>query len=178
MISSTENYNRLKLFFDEEYHALRGYAKSRISNAAETDAEDIVQDVALKIFDRAEHLSPINNIAGFVYSAIKNRIIDVMRAKKEEEPFEDTMESKLLEFTELLYGKSANSYSEKMINELKNAIGRLKPVYRDIIIAIDFEGYSYKDLCRETGIPQGTLMSRRHRALSLLLTDFEQKHKK
>ena len=48
MISDTENHKKLKTFFDDEYHSLKAYAKSRIDNAADRDAEDIIQDVALK----------------------------------------------------------------------------------------------------------------------------------
>ena len=61
-----------------------------------------------------------------------------------------------------------------MKNELINAITNLKPDYQDIIIAIDFEDYTYKEFSEETGIPEGTLMSRRHRALSLLFKQLEQ----
>ncbi len=85
------------------------------------------------------------------------------------------MEIRLIEFSELFYGKSDNSYSEKMKNELKKAILNLKPFYQKIIIAIDFEGYSYKEVSAETGISVGTLMSRRHRALSLLFKELETK---
>lgn len=169
MTSDTDNYNNLKTFFNEEYRSLRAYAKSRINDATDRDAEDIVQDVALKIFSRADSASPIENIAGFVYHSIRNKIIDLMRSKREETTLEMEMETKLVEFTELVYGISDNSYSEEMKNELKKAIGDLSPSYKDVIIAIDFEGYTYKEVSFETGIPQGTLMSRRHRALSLLL---------
>ncbi|MGI9550100.1 MAG: RNA polymerase sigma factor [Aurantibacter sp.] len=173
MNSDKENYNNLKAFFNDEYHSLKAYTQSRIDDTADRNAEDIVQDVALKLFLRADDLSPINNIAGFVYNSIRNKIIDLMRAKKQEVPLENTIEVRLTEFTELLYGKSDNSYSEKMKDELKKAISNLKPRYRDIIAAIDFEGYTYKELSVETGIPTGTLMSRRHRALSLLHKELE-----
>jgi RNA polymerase sigma-70 factor (ECF subfamily) len=62
-----------------------------------------------------------------------------------------------------------------MKDELKKAILSLKPDYRDIIIAIDFEGYTYKEIAEETSISQGTLMSRRHRAISLLHKKLEAK---
>ena len=77
MISETGNYKKLKLFFKEEYHLLKAYVNSRINDAADRDAEDIIQDVALKIFSRSDSLSPINNVAGYVYNSIKNKIIDV-----------------------------------------------------------------------------------------------------
>ena len=173
MISDTGNYKKLKTFFNEEYHLLKAYVNSRINDAADRDAEDIIQDVALKIFSRTDNLSPINNVAAFVYNSIKNKIIDIMRSKKEKFRIDDEIEIRLIEFTELYYGKSDNSYSDEMKNELMKAIFSLKPYYQDIIIAIDFEGFTYKDLSLETGIPQGTLMSRRHRALSLLFKQLE-----
>lgn len=175
MPSDTENYKNLKTFFNDEYHSLKAYAKSKIDNTADRDAEDIVQDVALKLFSRADNASLINNIAAFVYNALKNKIIDIMRTKKEGLHIEDKMETRLIEFTELFYGKSNNSYSDKMKNELKRAIINLKPHYQNIIIAIDFEGFTYKEISLETGIPKGTLMSRRHRALSLLYKELETK---
>lgn len=175
MGSDTDNYKNLRTFFNEEYHSLKAFAKSKIDNAADRDAEDIVQDVALKLFSRASDPSPINNIAGFVYNALKNKIIDILRTKKERLSIENELEVRLYEFSELLYGTSGNLYSDNMKNELKKAILKLKPFYQKIIIAIDFEGFTYKEVSRETGIPEGTLMSRRHRALSLLWKELESK---
>lgn len=175
MSSETDNYNNLRTFFNDEYHSLKAYAKSKIDDTADRDAEDIVQDVALKLFSRANTLSPINNIAGFVYNSLKNKIIDILRAKRERIEIEKEMETKLIEFTERLYGKSDNSYSDNMKNELKKAIVKLSPPYREIIIALDFEGFTYKEMSQETGIPLGTLMSRRHRAISLLYKELESK---
>lgn len=175
MSSETDNYNNLKTFFNDEYHSLKAYAKSKIDNAADRDAEDIVQDVALNLFSRANSSSPINNIAGFVYNSLKNKIIDILRVKRERIEIEKELEIRLIEFTELLYGISDNAYSEKMKNELKKAIMNLKPHYKKIIIAIDFDGYTYKEVSAETGIPAGTLMSRRHRAIALLFNELKTK---
>ena len=65
-----------------------------------------------------------------------------------------------------------------MISILKYCIEDLKTAYKDIIIAVDFEGYTYKEISSKTGIPIGTLMSRRHRALGLLLKKIELKNNK
>lgn len=175
MTSNTENYNKLRAFFNEEYHSLKTYARSRINDAADRNADDIVQDVALKIFSRADSATPIDNIAAFVYNSIRNRVIDLMRTKRSRVDLEDDMETRFMEFTQLFYEKSDNAYSETMKNELKKAILTLRPGYREIIIAIDFEGFTYKEISMETGIPSGTLMSRRHRALSVLHKKLETK---
>jgi|TARA_R110000737_G_scaffold53512_1_gene75150 RNA polymerase sigma factor (sigma-70 family) len=176
-MSDTENKAKLNVFFENEYGRMRSYVYSKIDNSADKDAEDIIQDVALKLFSR-ENSSPINNVAGFVYSAIRNRIIDAMRTKKPNSNFDDESEVRLVEFMEMFYGKADNSYSEEMKEELIRNIARLKPHYKQIIIAVDFEGWNYKELAKEMGIPEGTLMSRRHRALSILNKQLKQELKK
>ncbi|MFK5972910.1 MAG: RNA polymerase sigma factor [Flavobacteriaceae bacterium] len=168
MISDTENHKRLNAFFTDEYHSLKAYVNSRIDDAADRDAEDVIQDVALKIFSRPQDALPITNIAGFVYNSIRNKIIDVMRTKKERLDVDLELENLWTDFAELFYAKSANEYPEHLKAKLKWAVLDLKPHYRDIILAIDFEGYTYSEITEQTGIPSGTLMSRRHRAMSLL----------
>ncbi|WP_411031869.1 RNA polymerase sigma factor [Spongiimicrobium sp. 3-5] len=176
MTSETENNKKLEEFFGREYHLLKAYVNSKIKDSVARDAEDIIQDVALKLFSNSHHYSPINNVAGFVYHSIRNKIIDVIRTAKPGNRSHEENESKLIEFAEILYGKPDNSYSEQLKSDLKQTIMGLKPHYRDIIIAVDFEGYSYKEISLETGISEGTLMSRRHRAISLLYKNL--KHKK
>lgn len=174
MTSETENYSKLSTFFSEEYRSLKAYAQSRIDDAADRDAEDIVQEVAVNIFSRASTTLPIENIAGFVYRSIRNKVVDIMRSKKKE--YGNSKPDQLLaELGEQVYEEAEEDFSDEMTEELKQAIADLKPAYRDIVIAIDLEGYTYKEIALETGIPQGTLMSRRHRALSLLFKALEKK---
>lgn len=177
-MSDSGNKAKLNVFFENEYDRMRSYVYSKIDNSADKDAEDILQDVALKVFSRADAITPINNVAGFVYRAIRNKIIDVMRTKKPNTAFEDESELRLFEFMEMFYGKADNSYSDEMKEELTQNIAQLKSHYKQIIIAVDFEGWSYKQLSIETGIPEGTLMSRRHRALSILKKKLNNEHKK
>ncbi|WP_347173970.1 RNA polymerase sigma factor [Polaribacter uvawellassae] len=174
MSSETENDKQLKAFFNSEYHNLKAYVHSKIENDVDRDAEDIIQDVALKIFSRKSVL-PINNIAGFVYYSIKNKIIDSLRKNKKTTNIDDDFENQLAGFAENFYESSEQQYSEELKTELKKAIFNLKPHYREIILAVDVEGYSYKEISYDTGIPIGTLMSRRHRAISILFKSLENK---
>jgi len=172
----SENNKKLKDFFGREYQSLKRYVGTKISDTANRDAEDIIQDVALKLFSGAERYAPINNVAGFVYRSIKNKIIDVMRTNK---PTAD-IDNNVFELSEVLNPYEKDYDSDEMVVALKKCIENLKPAYRDIIIAVDFEGYTYKEISQETGIPQGTLMSRRHRAMGILNKNIEleiNKHK-
>ncbi|TBN04903.1 RNA polymerase sigma factor [Hyunsoonleella flava] len=176
MNHQSENNKKLHTFFSEEYHSLKSYVNSKLKASVNRDAEDIIQDVALKLFSGADRYSPINNVAGFVYHAIKNKIIDVMRATSKKPPYPiESIETKMYTLAELLYDNDTKSYPEEIQTELKKAILSLKPDYKNIIIAVDFEGYSYKEISIETGIPVGTLMSRRHRAISLLYKTLKSK---
>ncbi len=175
MSVESENNKKLKDFFSEEYQSLRAYANSKIEATVNRDAEDIIQDVALKLFTRANTYSPINNVAGFVYNTIRNTIIDIMRSDKRSGKRTEFFDDKLQEFVGQIYEAPKNQYSEELIVGLKQTINELKPIYRDIIIAVDFEGYTYKEISLETGIPTGTLMSHRHRALAILHKQLETK---
>lgn len=160
--------NKLTSFFNEEYHSLRAYVKSKIEDSTDRDAEDIVQDVAVRIFSRPVDAMPITNIAGFVYNSVRNRIIDLMRSKKGNSYASEDVDQQWQEFAELFYCDADNTYAPEVVGALRRAIDQLRSEYRDIIIAIDFEGYTYREIALETGISPGTLMSRRHRALSVL----------
>lgn len=96
-----------------------------------------------------------------------------MRAKKERISDEDELEQLWTEFASMFYESDIDTYSTQVKEELKNAIIALKPSYRDIILAVDFEGYSYREISEETGISSGTLMSRRHRAIAILSKQIE-----
>lgn len=178
MSSETDNYNKLNTFFSEEYRSLRAYAQSRIDNATDRDAEDIVQDVALNVFSRANGSLPIENIAGFVYRSIRNKVVDILRTRKLETRSMEDENQHITSLAEEVFGEDELAYSPQLNEELKTAIAKLRPPYRDIIIAIDFEGYSYREISQETAIPEGTLMSRRHRAISLLFKALENKMEK
>ena len=173
MAPDAGNYSKLADFFREEYQALKGYVRARIDDTADSDAEDIIQEVALRVFSRAQDLTPINNIAGFVYHAVRNRIVDNLRTRKVRSYDPGEVERRWTEFAETFYGPSVKPYGEGMVKRLKQALGQLKPAYRDILIAVDFEGQTYREIAGQTGIPPGTLMSRRHRALSVLQNELK-----
>lgn len=160
--------NNLTQFFTQEYGSLKRYVRSRIRHTYESDAEDIIQDVALKLFSRPADALPIQNIGGFVYSAIAHRIIDVMRTKKLRADDDQLLERAWEEFSELFHSDGTLPYPKEVTEHLKMALAQLKAPYKDIIIALDIEGYSYAEISNETGIAQGTLMSRRHRAIGML----------
>jgi RNA polymerase sigma-70 factor (ECF subfamily) len=69
-------------FFREEHGRLVGFVRGWLDDIAAEEAEDIIQDVALNLFDRADIMAPIRDLSAYVYRSLKNRIVDYFRRKK------------------------------------------------------------------------------------------------
>jgi RNA polymerase sigma-70 factor (ECF subfamily) len=150
--------NRLSDFLRREREALVGYVRRRIDEAADQDAEDIVQDVIVSLFDRADPTVPVQNLAAYIYRALRNRIIDRLRRRRETVPLPEALAAA---------GEDPLREAEKaeMLDRVFEAMDRLSAEETAIIMATEFEGRPFKDLAAEWGIPPGTLLARKSRAL-------------
>lgn len=150
--------SRLAEFLRQERQALVAYVRRRIDDAADHEAEDIVQDVAVHLFDRADPSIPIQNLAAYFYRALRNRIIDFYRRKRE---------TVALQEAQLAAGQDPSSEVEKeeMIEDVFEAMERLSVEERTVVLATEMEGRTFKELAEDWGIPIGTLLARKSRAL-------------
>ena len=162
----------IKKFFTAEYHKLINYVRSYFDYYSySVDAEDIVQDVALNIYSKASVNEPIENLAAYVYRSIRNKIIDIGRKSKKNiqvEYLDSTGGGN--DITETIADDKENDFykDEDIHNKMYNAMEQMKPQDRDIIIETEFNERSFNDLSEEWNIPIGTLLARKHRALSKL----------
>jgi len=162
----------LDSFFKKEYKKLVNYVRKNMeARFYEASPEDIVQDVTLGLLGAIEVNTRIDNIAGYMYRAIKNKIIDTKKKKQ----LNISMEN----FTGKANENSLHSIPEETDNEnkvsaaiepeaLHEAIARLKPDEQAVIVATEFEGITFEELSATWNIPIGTLLSRKHRALAKL----------
>jgi len=156
MTDSTKN--RLTEFLRGEREALIGYVRCRIDDAADQDAEDVVQDVIVSLFDRADPTVPIQNLAAFIYRALRNRIIDRFRKRRETVPLpEAVLESGSDPLAEMEHRET--------MERVFDAMDGLAVEDKGIILATEFEGRSFKALAEEWNVPLGTLLARKSRAL-------------
>lgn len=145
-------------FFRTEYKKLVRFVRYLIDDAAERDAEDIVQDVMLNIFDKADFTRPIENLSAYIYQSLRNRVIDVLRRKKD-----------VISLSELIRDvryDTVHEVEKKEIQEqILQAMDSLNDEQRAIIIATEFDGCSFRELSEEWQVPIGTLLARKSRAL-------------
>jgi RNA polymerase sigma factor (sigma-70 family) len=158
-------------FLTAERDRLIGYVRHLIDDAAERDGEDIVQDVALNLFSRADVLMPIETLSAYVYQSLRNRVIDYLRQRKNvislDESIDENGESSLLQRLSDSLSDAEKEVSRAELRKLiVNAIEHLPSEQKAVVIETEFNGQSFRDLSRDWGIPIGTLLARKSRALA------------
>jgi RNA polymerase sigma factor (sigma-70 family) len=169
-------------FFRREHHKLVHYVRRLIDDAADRDGEDIVQDVALNIFNQADVAVPIKHLAAYVYQALRNRVVDLLRKGDNQTVALDAMltDDSRLSLTDVLRDTRLDPAQEVEQQELRQrlfaAIDRLSPEYKAVIIETEFEGRTFTELSAAWGVPMGTLLARKSRGLKRIrsvLADLE-----
>ena len=163
----------LDRFFRNEYQKLVNFVRKNLDERYfESSPEDIVQDVALGLIDKLDLDAQIGNLTGYIYRSVKNKIIDYQMKKQRNVSIERFTDKKnenylLNTVTDETIAEEKN-YMDIEPEVLQEAISRLRPDEQAVIMATEFEHHSYEELSQEWDIPVGTLLSRKHRALSKL----------
>ena len=154
----------------KERPRLRNFIRRRVPD--EADVEDLVQEVFFELVQAHRLLKPIDYVTGWIYTVARNRITDLFR-KRKPQPFADLAiegeDGELLNFEDMLPSSEAGPealYIRGVIfDALEAAIAELPADQREVFIAHEFEGRSFKELAEETGINFNTLLARKRYAV-------------
>lgn len=154
----------------KEEPGLRRFIRRRVSN--EADVEDLLQEVLYELVRAHRLLMPIEFVTGWLYRVARNRITDLFR-KQRPENFSDAVpadkEGELLAFEDLLpssdAGPEAQYLRTLLLEELERALAELPQEQREVFIAHELEGRSFKELSAESGVALNTLLSRKRYAV-------------
>lgn len=171
--------NRLRDFLSDEFDKLVNYTRKNFGGLYfEAEPEDIVQDVALNLYSKLDINAPIENLASYFYRSLQNRITDLQRKKRKIISVENFVDER--EENVLLKSTADDSptledvlENEAAMDTLMKALDELNPGLRDIIMETEFEGKTFAQLSEELGVPIGTLLSRKHRAMAKLQEKLE-----
>ncbi len=162
----------IRRFIDGERQRLIQYVRSLFRDTAEMDAEDVVHDVLVKMLERPGSTESLSNLTGYVYRAMKNRIIDVARIRKSTVVLDVGTEESTAASAEFLQSLEPSAFEQLQTQEGKTALfealSRLSTIERDVVIAQEFEGIPFRELSIAWNIPQNTLLSHKARALKKL----------
>jgi RNA polymerase sigma factor (sigma-70 family) len=170
VISMTEQDRQISQVVTEERSRLRNFIRKRVPD--EADVEDILQDVFYKLVEANRLLMPIEYVTGWLFRVARNRITDLFR-KKRPENFTDAAiegeDGELLHIEDLLpspdAGPEALYVRSLLLDELDFALGELPEEQREVFIAHEIDGRSFKELSAESGVSVNTLLSRKRYAV-------------
>ncbi len=154
----------------EQRSRLRNFIRRRVPDPS--DAEDIVQEVFYKLVEANRLLMPIDHVTGWLFRVARNRITDLFRKKKPETFSGAAAEDEageLLQIEDLLpspdAGPEALYFRNVLLDELESALGELPDEQRDVFVAHELDGRSFKELSAESGVSLNTLLSRKRYAV-------------
>jgi RNA polymerase sigma factor (sigma-70 family) len=136
------------------------------------DAEDILQDVFYELVEANRLLMPIEHVTAWLFRVARNRITDLFR-KKKPESFGDVAvadeDGERLPLEDLLPSPDAGPealYARNVLLEaLELAVDDLPEQQREVFVAHELEGRSFKEMAAETGASVNTLLSRKRYAV-------------
>ena len=176
-----EQDRQISAVIAEEQSRLRSFIRRRVPN--EADVEDLLQDVFSELVEARRLVKPIDYVTGWLFRVARNRITDFFR-KKRPETFADAAaeddEGELLEIEDLLpspdAGPEALYIRGVLLDEIKTALDELPAEQREIFLAHEVDGRSFKELAEETGVSVNTLLSRKRYAVLHLRARLQRIH--
>ncbi len=160
-----KNAEAFRLFVEPEIPILLRVARSLAGNSA--DAEDLVQETLIKAFGALDNFDGTNSRA-WLLTILRNSAHNVWRKKKPDYVDDWTL---LPDFKPAFNAQSPRSAEEDALSTvvdpaLIKAVNGLAAEFRSVLILVDVESFSYAECAEILGIPIGTVMSRRSRAVS------------
>jgi RNA polymerase sigma factor (sigma-70 family) len=158
--------------FEQERGRLRNFIRRRVADPG--DAEDILQDVFYELVQAARLVQPIEQVGAWLFRVARNRITDLLRRKQVRQDAELPQiagedDDEATQLADLLpsdsEGPDAAFARRLLIEELDAALDELPVEQRDVFIAHELDGISFKELSARTGVGVNTLLARKRYAV-------------
>jgi RNA polymerase sigma factor (sigma-70 family) len=156
----------------KEKRRLFDFIRRRIGS--ESEAEDLLQDVFYQLASSYSVAEPIENLTAWLFTVARNKVIDWYRRRKPA-PLPQVAgdeDDRMLGPEEILFdlGESPDRayWRAEVWNAIQGALDELPPAQRDVFVAHEIEGVSFKEMARRTGDPLNTLLSRKRYAVLFL----------
>jgi RNA polymerase sigma factor (sigma-70 family) len=166
----TEQDRQISEIVAQERSRLRNFIRRRVPDPS--DAEDIVQEVFYELVEANRLLMPIEHVTGWLFRVARNRITDLFRKNKLKTFSDGAVEGEggeVLQIEDLLpspdAGPEALYIRSVLFEELELALDELPEEQREVFVAHELEGRSFKEMAVRTGVSVNTLLSRKRYAV-------------
>jgi RNA polymerase sigma factor (sigma-70 family) len=154
-----ERDQRIAEVVRREGSRLRNFIRRRVADPG--DAEDVLQEVYSELVEANRLLMPIEHLTGWLFTVARNRITDLFRKRRPEDErlgLEDLLPSPDA-------GPDAVYRRNVVLDAIEDALDELPPEQREVFLAHEIEGRSFKEMAAETGVGVNTLLSRKRYAV-------------
>jgi RNA polymerase sigma factor (sigma-70 family) len=184
--SPTEADDRLAATVVAQAPRLRAFVRRQVADLSEV--EDIVQDAFLELISANRLAEPVRHVAAWLRRVARNRIIDRFRQRTRTDRLFDAVNADDPDCNAVLAleetagrapnttGPDARYERGRFTDALILALDALPLEQREVFVAHELDGKSFKALAAATGVPVNTLLSRKHAAVRNLrdrLRDFD-----
>ena len=146
---------------------LRNFIRRRVLDTEE--AEDVLQDVFYELIQAYRLLKPVEQVTAWLYRVARNRITDLFRRKRAVSLNDTAADDEGATFEDLLPSTDAGPdaiYARNLLfDALDAALDELPEEQREVFIAHEMLGRSFKELSEESGTSVNTLLSRKRYAV-------------
>jgi RNA polymerase sigma factor (sigma-70 family) len=157
-----------------ERSRLRNFIRRRVADRE--DAEDILQEVFYELVESYRMMKPVEQVTAWMFSVARNRITDLFRKRSREaartEPPRIDENGELLRLEDSLRSPDAGPDAEYarsvLIDEIDSALDELPEEQREVFVAHELMGHSFKEISAQSGVSVNTLLSRKHYAVLFL----------
>ena len=154
-----------------EQARLRQFIRRNVLDDAE--AEDIIQEVFYELLEAYRFVKPVEQVGAWLFRVARNRIVDLFRSKRSlvlgNDLAPENEDDEKYEWEDLLPSPDAGpeaAYARRvLLEELDSALEDLPEEQREVFVAHEIEGRSFRELSDETGISVNTLLSRKRYAV-------------
>jgi RNA polymerase sigma factor (sigma-70 family) len=168
---TADQERRISAEIARETPRLRNFVRRRVADAA--DAEDILQEVFMELAESYRLPRPVEQVGAWLFRVARNRITDLFRKKKSvalaDAGSPGAADGESLDLEELLPSDAAGpeaAYARAfLLEELDAALNELPPEQREVFVAHEIEGVSFKELAARSGVAINTLLSRKRYAV-------------
>ncbi len=170
----TESDNqRIAAAVASETPRLRAFLRRQVADLAEVD--DILQETFSELVAAYRLVQPVEHVAAWLARVARNRVIDRFRARTRRATVVDdgadaeaAAERVLGEWLVPADGPEAAYARAMLADELGAALEELPAQQREVFVAHEIDGVSFRELAEVTGVGINTLLSRKHAAVRQL----------
>ncbi|MCJ7582675.1 MAG: RNA polymerase sigma factor [Candidatus Aminicenantes bacterium] len=136
-----------------------------------SSAEDLLQDIFIRVFTHLETLDKDEAFAGWMYRVAVNTCLSYLRSNKK-----NMLQSVPLSSIEYTVGENPQNVSEKMLEKpLEEAIQSLSTKLKSVFLLHDVQGFKHKEIAQMLGCTVGTSKSQLFKARMKVRQKLEKK---